>query len=105
MPSVFLNRESVFDKRANEKAKVSVGGKTAMQRRILALLTGRAMSAKELAEELEIRPGNGSFRKNMRLLLQNRLIVFENPKIPRCRTQRYRISPEVKPGRPEPVAG
>lgn len=92
VPSSFRNRESISDKKATGKAKVVAAGKAGIQKRILSLLASGMMSSRELADALSISTTNGNFRRNLKNLLDQGVIAFENPNTPNSRNQRYRIS-------------
>ena len=89
VPSKFIDRKSIFDISASEKASVAAPGKTMIQKKILSALSERPMSRRELAASLGISPENGNFRKCLGVLVKKHLVALENSANPHSRNQRY----------------
>ena len=89
VPSKFIDRKSIFDISASEKASVTAPGETMIQKKILSALSERPMSRRELAASLGISPENGNFRKCLGVLVKKHLVALENTEDPHSRNQRY----------------
>ncbi|NMD89184.1 substrate-binding domain-containing protein [Victivallis vadensis] len=89
IPSKFIDRKSIFDISASEKASVTTPGKTMIQKKILSALSERPMSRRELATHLGVAPENGNFRKCLGILVKKHLVTLENSAAIHSRKQRY----------------
>lgn len=95
VPAVFVDRESIFDIKAHEKALVIGKGATLIQKKIISALQEQTMGRRELAAYLSISPNNGNFKRSLGTLLKQKIITFENTLSIHSKNQKYRIADNV----------